>query len=82
MLNRSMALLTAAVALFGCLFVGLVFLDFQSNVLGAIVFWLLIYAGWRLGQHIYRQIRLKGVMGFFASLHDTTGRDVRDPLND
>lgn len=76
MLKRIMALLTAAVALLGCLFVGLVFLDFQPNALGAVVFWLLLYVGWRLGRRIYRQVQKRGVMGFWASMYDTTGRDA------
>lgn len=76
MLKRSLGMLVAGVALLVCSFVGLIFLDFQPNVLGAVVFWLLIYAGWRLGRYIYRQIQIKGVMAFLISLYDTTGRNA------
>ena len=75
MVERIMALLTAAVALLGCLLVGLVFLDFQPNALGAVVFWLLLYGGWRLGRHIYRQVQKMGVLAFFTSLRDTSGKE-------
>ncbi len=76
MLRRIMALLTVAQALLVCAFLGLVFFDFQPNALGAVVFWLLLYGGWRLGRHVYRQIQKKGVLGFWKSLYDTSGLDA------
>jgi hypothetical protein len=74
MLKRIMALLIAAVAPLGGLFVGLVFLDFQPNTFGAVVFWLLLFGGWRLGRRIYRMVQEMGVMAFLSSLRDTSGK--------
>lgn len=75
MVTRIMALLTGGVALLGGLFVGLVFLDFQPNAFRTVVFWLLLYGGWRLGRHIYRQVQRMGVLAFFTSLRDTSGQE-------
>jgi hypothetical protein len=79
MLTRIMALLTGGVALLGGLFVGMVFLDFQPNALGGVVFWL--YGGWRLGRHIYRQVRKMGVLTFFTSLRDKSGTEEAGAAN-